>query len=342
MKRTFLYFSVALLVLASCAKTPETDTKALSKAYFDAWMMVNHPDLQPTRYGAYVIEETEGSGEAVGTSEDNRYVRVHYTTSNLQGKIVSTTSESVSQQIGSYSETSSYLPVIWDRNANFYAGIDEALSTMRIGGKKKTIIPGWLFTPDRYDTAREYVDNSSSTANNAIYEIEVVDAFKDVVKWEIDSLSGFVADNYQIAAKDSLKYGYYYKQRKAPTTDAAFKNDTTIYINYTGRLLNGKVFDTTIADTAKFYGIYSSDRDYAPAVIKWNADDYTQITLSTDANSTGSNVVDGFAYTLKQMKAFEQGTGIFYSSLGYGSSGSGNIPAYSPLIFDIEIVAKPE
>ena len=42
------------------------------------------------------------------------------------------------------------------------------------------------------------------------------------------------------------------------------------------------------------------------------------------------------------MKSHEKGVGIFYSVLGYGSSGSGNaIPGFSPLMFEIEVVDKP-
>ena len=136
---------------------------------------------------------------------------------------------------------------------------------------------------------------------------------------------------------DSLKFGFYYRQTAAPDSDKEFPNDTTIYINYIGRLLNGKVFDTTIADTAKRYSLYSSSSTYEPVSIKFNKDDYTQIKMGTDE----SDVIDGFAYTLSKMKSHESGVGIFYSGLGYGSSGSGgSIPSYSPLIFEIEIVDK--
>jgi FKBP-type peptidyl-prolyl cis-trans isomerase len=56
-----------------------------------------------------------------------------------------------------------------------------------------------------------------------------------------------------------------------------------------------------------------------------------------------STVIAGFAKTLWEMKAMEKGVGVFYSNLGYSYSGSGSsIPGYSPLIFEIEIVAKPE
>ena len=56
-----------------------------------------------------------------------------------------------------------------------------------------------------------------------------------------------------------------------------------------------------------------------------------------------SSVIGGFSKTLSKMKAMEKGMGIFYSPLGYGYSGSEpSIPPYAPLIFEIEIVAKPE
>ena len=59
--------------------------------------------------------------------------------------------------------------------------------------------------------------------------------------------------------------------------------------------------------------------------------------------SDKSSMISGFAKTLWQMKDMEKGVGVFYSNLGYSYSGSGaSIPGYSPLIFEIELVAKPE
>ena len=149
----------------------------------------------------------------------------------------------------------------------------------------------------------------------------------------------YIEDTYgSIAEFSNDTTGFYYKQTSAPESDEAFPSDTTIYINYTGKLLNGLVFDTTDERIAKDNGLYNPDKSYTPVSIQWG-EEYTDITMG----SGSSSVIDGFARTLWQMKAMESGVSIFYSPLGYGYSGSEpSIPPYSPLIFEIEIVEKPE
>ena len=57
----------------------------------------------------------------------------------------------------------------------------------------------------------------------------------------------------------------------------------------------------------------------------------------------GGSIITGFALALRQMGAFEKGIAVFTSPYGYSNSGSGSsIPGYAPLIFEIELVAKPE
>lgn len=326
---------VAALLTSACAKTVQISTNDAAKRNFDAWMYVNYPDLTPTPLGAYVIEETEGEGALLGSQSESGYVRMNYTVTDLEGNVTSTSSEEVSKQIGDYDETYYYGPRIWCRlNDGVYAGVDEALSTMRVGGYKKTIIPGWLFSTTRYGSAEEYVQNVNGA--NAIYSMEVVEVIDDIEKWEIDSLSSYMARVHpEIPVADSLKYGFYYIQRKAPADTNSFPTDSTIYINYVGRLLDGRVFDTNIRDTAKLYGLYSSSRTYEPALINWDKDDYSNLTMTTDKD----DLIDGFKYLLWHMRSYEKATGIFYSGLGYGASGSGEaIPEYSPLIFDVDIV----
>jgi FKBP-type peptidyl-prolyl cis-trans isomerase FklB len=170
-------------------------------------------------------------------------------------------------------------------------------------------------------------------------------------KWQIDSIVRFF-DNDKVtiggtpadqifagmAEADSVKTGFFYKQLAAPQDTTSFKKDTVLYINYTGKLLNGLVFDTNIERVAKDNNLYSSSKTYEPMQINW-AEKYEDLTMT----SSKSDMIPGFAMTLWQMRSMEKGVGIFYSNYGYGVSGSGSsIPGYAPLIFEIELVAKPE
>ena len=232
------------------------------------------------------------------------------------------------------------------KEATIQAGLADALIGMKAGGSRKVIIPSWLMTYKRYDRPEDYINPpkskkdkevSSTGFSNTVYEITVNDFVKDIDAWEISNIGEYFAanPNLGLSVKDSLQYGFYYKQLKAPADTLDFKKDTTIYINYTGRLLNGLVFDTTDRKTGLDNGL-SASRSYKPVAVKLSEE-------AKDITMGGSSIIEGFALTLKQMHAFEKGVGIFYSPLGYKYSGSGSsIPGYAPLIFEIEIVEKPE
>ena len=57
MKRLTIFIAIAALVCGGCAKKVQTHVNESAKLYFDAWMQVNHPDLEPTALGAYIQEE---------------------------------------------------------------------------------------------------------------------------------------------------------------------------------------------------------------------------------------------------------------------------------------------
>ena len=119
----------------------------------------------------------------------------------------------------------------------------------------------------------------------------------------------------------------------AMTASSLYNMVDSIYIGR--RMSDGQVFDTTIADTAKFYHIYDASKSYAPVSVSW-AEEATSIKLSDNS------VVNGFAYGLKAMHPDEKASFLFGYNLGYSSSGSGNlIPPYAALRFDVEMVPAP-
>lgn len=330
----------AIAVTAACSKEVTTSRNEDNKLYLESWMSVHHPNVQPTGLGIYIIDDEPGTGESV--TEDDLYLFIRYTATDLDGTIGSTTEEKVAQQIGSYSKGNYYGPsVVINSKYATQIGILEMLKDMRIGGTRTAVIPGWLnstIASDKdYSTAEDFFENI--TGSDAIYTITLTEKTDSIHKWEVDSLENYTARVMNNV--DSTFYGYYYQQLKEPADTATLPRDTTFYINYTGRLLNGQVFDTTIEDTAKVHGIYSSSNSYEPRLVTLN-ETYTDITLGGTSSSGGSTTINGFAYCLSRMKAYEKGVCAFYSFLGYGYSGSGKtIPKYSPLVFEIEIVDEP-
>lgn len=336
--KTIAYI-VMTVAAAACARTVEPGANEASKRYFDAWMKIHHPDAKPTGLGIYVIEDEPGTGAVV---TDDGFVYADYIVTDLEGNITSYTDRNTAKQLGKFDTTAFYGPkVITTMDNTIQAGLADAIVGMKVGGHKKVIIPSWLMTYSVYDTPEEYL-NTSSSYSDAIYDITITDFTEDILKYEIERIGKYLAEHKEeygnMSVADSLQYGFYYKELVPPTDTTSFPTDTSIYINYTGRLLSGLVFDTTDERTAKNHNIYSSSRSYEPVKIKWG-EKYSDLKMG----SSGSSVVSGFALTLWQMRAFEKGVGIFYSPLGYSYNGSGSsIPSYSPLVFEIEIVAEPE
>jgi hypothetical protein len=197
-----------------------------------------------------------------------------------------------------------------------------------------------MMTHSSYDSSKQYYE-SQSDYSNAIYDFRIEDYTKDINEWQISRMKECMDSEWggwesfnQNVRQDTT--GFFFKSLAAKDgQETDFAADTTIYINYTGKLLSGLVFDTTDERTAKDNGIYSSSKEYKSVSVSWGE------TFS-DIKMGGSTIIGGFGLTLWQMRAFEKGVGIFYSPLGYSYSGSGSsIPGYAPLIFEIEIVKKP-
>jgi FKBP-type peptidyl-prolyl cis-trans isomerase len=101
--------------------------------------------------------------------------------------------------------------------------------------------------------------------------------------------------------------GLYYYEAVTGTGRTPKKSDT-VYVKYTGKLLNGTVFDTNVGD---------ADSLKYPALEGW--------------------LIDGFEESISYMKAGGKSTAILPSSLAYGPNGNGNIWGYTPLLFEIEL-----
>ena len=331
MKKTLILISVAAaaLSLSSCAEHNALKTNDINKRYLDSWLKIYHPEAKLEADGIYLLSDTPGTGQSVGDPEALPFLYLSYTKSDLDGNITETTDAKVAQQLGTYDENSYYGPIVKGRSQlEMTAGQEMMFKSMKVGGTRTVMIPGWFETNKRYKKVKDYFENETGT--DAIFTVTVVDAFKDILKWQTDSIENYLARNYKEKI-DSVKYGYYYIQTKAPDTTEDFEETATVYINYTGSLLNGTIFDTTVADRAKDGGIYNRSKSYEPVKITL-AKDHKDLKLN------GNSTIEGFSYCISQMKKGEKGTVIFISKYGYDYQSQNKIPSYSPLRFDVEMI----
>ncbi len=333
--RTAAYIILAVAA-AGCAKHVSEGPNEPNLRYFNAWIKMNYPDAKPTGLGIYVIEEEEGTGLEV---KEDGFVYTDYVITDLEGNISEYTDKNTAKRLGEYDTTLYYGPkVLTTIKQTLPAGVAEALIGMKEGGRKKVIIPSWLMTYSAFDTEEEYLNNST-TAKSAIYDLTVRNYADSIQLHEIALIRDYMEENAKIFTNfQNDTTGFYYQTLKKGNEEEPFKKDTTIYINYTGKLLNGLVFDTTVERVAKDNGLYSASKTYEPVKVNWK-EEWSEISMGSDESS----IISGFALTISKMLPMEKGIGVFYSPLGYSYSGSGkSIPGYSPLVFEIEIVAKPE
>ena len=101
----------------------------------------------------------------------------------------------------------------------------------------------------------------------------------------------------------------------------------TVLVNYTGRLLSGKVFDSSVETEAKSAGLDQPGRKYEPISVVVGQ----------------GQVIPGWDEGLLLLNEGSKATFIIPSDLAYGDKGAGqDIAPYSTLIFNIQIVkVKP-
>lgn len=332
-RRLFIVFIAAAMVLvSSCAKDNTITTNYAAKRYFDSWIKVNYPDAKMTDLGAYIVDVEKGSGLLVGTEEDNPFIFLNYRSTDLNGKITAYTDAETARQMHEYDRTKYYGPKISYRGSfALQAGLEDALKDMRVGGKRIIAIPGWLMVADRLATAANYLEKCTGTS--ALYELEVTGVTSDIFQFQVDSIENYLT--HRLHKVDSLVAGLYYVQTCPPTDTTSFKTGDVVKIDYTGSLLNGLVFDTSIKDTAKVHGL-DLTRSYGASSVTIG-EDYTKYALN---GGSEGNMINGFAYCLSLMKTGEKGVVVFTSDWGYGTSSTTSIPAYSPLRFEIEMKGK--
>lgn len=147
----------------------------------------------------------------------------------------------------------------------------------------------------------------------------------------------------QLAAVKTEKANYFAEQKaKGTTTDSGLTytiikkgsgtqpaDGSVVYLDYSGFLDNGFLFDSSDAEVAKMYGNYIAQKDAAGA--------YKPIPFKA---GTKSGMIPGFIEGIEKMSLGDKAIIFIPSHLGYGERGAprGNIPPNANLIFELEMM----
>jgi FKBP-type peptidyl-prolyl cis-trans isomerase len=285
-------------------QTPESmifKEEALLKKYVED----NKITVKPNSMGLYIIETQPGTGMKI---DSGCQVRMNYRVTLLDGKELFSTferPEPVKFEYGNRIDT---------------PGFEYAVSTLKKGSKAKFIVPSSLafgqrgsgtmvppYTPIIYEV--EILD----VKTKAEYDKEQTD-FKKSEQMKSDSLKiaePLLLEKYLKDNKITVKprpSGLYYipvLEGTGPKAEAG----KTVKVHYTGKLLDGKVFD--------------SSRERKNPI---------EFMLGR------SQVIKGWDEGISLMKQGGKATLIIPSAIGYSDRDMGVIPPYSTLVFEVELV----
>jgi FKBP-type peptidyl-prolyl cis-trans isomerase len=255
-------------------------------------------NYKKTNSGLYYIITQEGIGALPAKGDE---LNMNYTGQLLNGKKFDSNIEPEFNHVSPFTFPLGQGRVI--------AGWEEGIALLNKGAKATLLIPSSL----AYGATGS---GANIPPNSPLrFDVEVIDFKKSITPEEqkaIDdqALQAYFSENKIMPMKTAS--GLYYTINTTGQGPIGEKGNE-LTMNYTGKLLNGTKFDSNV-DSA-----------------------FNHVQPFNFKLGTGS-VIAGWD---EAMALFPQGTKatIFLpSGLAYGKSGSGSIPANSPLIFDVEVL----
>ncbi|MEI6747620.1 MAG: FKBP-type peptidyl-prolyl cis-trans isomerase [Bacteroidales bacterium] len=309
---TMLYFDIKVVNIESTEqieKARKAEAAILQKAEpekLNKYLAANNITTKPLPSGLYFTETKAGTGKSIAKGD---MVKLNFSVSLIEGK-----------ELFSTIQNGGPMPVEFGKPFE-NKGLEEAVGLMKKGGKAKVIVPSSLAFGEQ---GRGQMVAPYSTL---LYDVEVVDVTtkaqydkekavaqkkveQDAAKAKTEEtgmLQKYLKDN-NITAKP-LASGLYYIEVKKGSGAKAVKGKS-VSVHYTGRLLNGTVFDSSV-DKKK----------------------------PLDFVLGQGQVIPGWDEGVALMQVGGKAKLIVPSKLGYGSQAMGdNIPAYSTLVFDVELL----
>ncbi|MCD7963509.1 MAG: FKBP-type peptidyl-prolyl cis-trans isomerase [Rikenellaceae bacterium] len=339
------YFSIVLLIifsslLFSCAKEKSEDNSEQKLEAFKAWMQKYHPDVPEFYEGVYVEWLEYGAEE--NKLYDGYWIKINYTGKLLDQSVYVTRNKELAKKLGIFSTSNYYAPEYlpyypstldpenYPSTANMTWAQAEVLRHMNEGDSVRIYTyadEGYRYG---YSLLTGYAVTTASVtwSSSVITEMKLSEIIPDPFIHERNQLEDFVVNYMEMELDDYLEEGLYMKKTKELPDADMVSEDAFVSIYYTGRLLDGFLFDTNDKYAALENGTYDSSGEYG----------YFEFYPNQDAD-----VIEGMLTAVLNMRYGEKATVAFLSKFGYGESGGGAaIPPYSPLWFDIHVLGPDD
>lgn len=269
---------------------------------------------QPTDSGYYCIIEKQGTGKKIQKGD---YVEMHMTILSIEDQVVFSTlqnNQTITVEYGKPIDTK---------------GFEMALGKMSKGEKAKLVVPSRLgkmeaghrnpatgkfmiepYTPIIYDVEIVDVKTKAQYDKEMKEKLEKANERTQEAKNNEDAILKEYLKSNNITTKPTAS-GMYYIETKKGTGNKAVKGKS-VKVHYTGKLLNGKVFDSSL--------------DRKPS-------EPLEFVIGE------GQVIKGWDEGIAMMREGGKAKLIIPSKLAYGERQLGNdIPAFSTLVFDVELV----
>jgi FKBP-type peptidyl-prolyl cis-trans isomerase len=318
----------ALLLANSCAVEPETETYASQDRVMKAWMRHNYPGVSTySGTNLYVIDMQPGDGPAI---TDSAYVWAHYVKRSLDGNILSTNSQQLSEQLGTYAVSNYYGSSIWRVDQGYLPDeLEKVIKSMRSGSSARIAMP---VSASTHEFSMYSAFSGTSESSNEVIDLTIDTVMTNVFTYQESVMKDWFSRHYQVSDTAALHL-YFKKLSEAESETDTISDGSNVSVRYIGRLLNGQVFDTNIEDTAKFYRIWKESGSYNALTVAYYKDE--------EQRKDNNSVVEGFAKALLMMNYGDTAVTVFGPQLGYGEKGSSpGIPEYAPLCFWLYIEPK--
>jgi FKBP-type peptidyl-prolyl cis-trans isomerase FkpA len=280
MRKKLTIYSFALLgvlvLFNSCKKEYET-IESIDEAKIQAYIKQNNLTMTKDPSGFYYQVVNQGTGDIM-LNKDSVFYDFN----------IKSLTDIVYQAKSTKNNYGTYLGYITP------APYRIALTNLKRGGSVKVIFPSYL----------AFGKNGSGNIPSNEVLISEISTYAQKTQWDIDDnkILAFLTTKGITATKDPSRV--YYQILTQGTGTSAIDFNSTLVVKYTGRLLDGTVFDSNASYSTTLNGLIAG----------WG----------------------------KVLPLFTSGAKIrifIPSDLGYGTTGNGAVPANAALDFDIEIVS---